>query len=366
MAADTSPLSAVDISLPSRPDAPILNAFISHIEAVLAKLVKPVGDGSAKSITVDGLKGLGESQLKDGDLVTKYHAKQSDDTKYKDDLNSLDKSIAEIAEKSADVSNTVTKEVEKLVGDVKDIISGVPNLTDVPLPRSIELQITAIDKIDEKVGKAAKVVSDAYDALDEHAGKITDPESSESGSAPNSIGSGNSFPTYAGSGGNRRANTGPTGLGNFANAQPISGGRKATASEIYQYLLRKGFTPEQAAGILGNMQVESGFDTGAYNPAEGAIGLCQWEGGRRTNLEAFAANDPQRRSVTDWTLQVDFMMHELEGSERGAYSRLRSATSAGDAAAAFDQYYERSSGEARGQRVANANSIRSSLAGVAA
>ncbi|MFE9320194.1 phage tail tip lysozyme [Nocardia sp. NPDC052278] len=356
----------VDTSLPPRPDAPILNAFASHIETVLAKLVKAVGDGSAKSITVEGLNGLGESQLKDGDLVKKYSAKQADDTKYKDDLNSLDSNIAQIAAKSADVSNTVTKEVTKLVSDIKEIMASVPNLSDVALPRSIELQMSAINQIDEKVDNAAKAVSTAYDALDDHAGKITDPESDQSGSAPNSIGSGNQFPAYTGSGGNRRSSTGPAGLGNYANAAPISGGKKAKASEIYQYLLKQGFTPAQAAGILGNMQVESGFDTGAYNPNEGAIGLCQWEGGRRQALEAFAASDHQHRSVTDMTLQVDFMIHELKGSESGAYSHLTSATSAGAAAAAFDQYYERSSGEARGQRVANANSIASSMAGVAA
>ncbi|WP_433761007.1 phage tail tip lysozyme [Nocardia sp. CA-135398] len=350
----------ISTSLPPRPDAPILNAFIGHFEVVLTKLVKAVGDGSAKSITVEGLHGLGESQLKDGDLVTKYHAKETEATKYRDDLNSLDSNIAQIAAKSADVSNTVTTEVEKLVGAVKEIIAGVPNLTDVALPRSIELQIAAIDKIDKEVDKTAKAVSTAYDELDDHAGKITDPESDHSGSAPNSIGSGNQFPAYTGSGGNRRNSTGPAGLGNSASAQPISGGQRVTASEIYKYLLSKGFTPAQAAGILGNMQVESGFDTGAYNPGEGAIGLCQWEGGRRTNLEAFAA--AQGKSVTDWHVQVDFMMHELQGSESGAYGQIKSASSAGAAAAAFDQYYERSSGEARGQRVANANSIASSMA----
>ncbi|WP_433192489.1 phage tail tip lysozyme [Nocardia sp. CA-107356] len=349
---------AVDTSLPSRPDAPILNAYVRHIEAVLAKLVKPVGDGSAKSITVEGLDGLGESQLKEGDLVSKYHAKQSEATRYRTDLNSLDSSIADIASKSADVSNTVTTEVENLVRAIKDILA-----KDVPQNPSIELQLNVIDSIDKAVDKTAQTVSDAYNALDEHAGKITDPESDHSGSAPNSIGSGNSFPAYTGNGGNRRNSTGPTGLGNSANAEPISGGQKAKASEIYKYLLSKGFTPEQAAGILGNMQVESGFDTGAYNPNEGAIGLCQWEGGRRANLEAFAA--AQGKSVTDWHVQVDFMMHELQGGESNAYGHLKSANSAGAAAAAFDQYYERSSGEARGQRVANATSIASSMSSMA-
>lgn len=357
---------AVDTSLPSRPDAPILNAFISHFEVVLTKLVKAVGDGSAKSITVAGLDGMGESQLKESDLVTKYHAQQDQATKYRTDLNSLDSNVAQIAAKSADVSNTVTTEVDNLVDTVKGIVDAVPNLTDVALPRSIDLQITAIDKIDKEVGKTAKAVSDAYDELDEHAGKITDPESDHSGSAPNSIGSGNSFPAYSGSGGNSRNTSGPAGLGGSASAQPFGAGQKVKAGEIYRYLLEKGFTPAQAAGILGNMQVESGFDTGAYNPGEGAIGLCQWEGGRRTALENFAANDPEHRSVTDYKLQVDFMVSELKGSESNAYSHLTSAGSAGAAAAAFDQYYERSSGEARGQRVANANSIASNMAGVAA
>ncbi|WP_433684443.1 phage tail tip lysozyme [Nocardia sp. CA-119907] len=356
----------VDTTLPPRPDAPILNACLSHTETALTTLVKAVGDGSAKSITVKELEGLGQSQLKSGDLVTKYHAKESQDKQYRTDLNSMDSNIAQIAQKSADVSITMSTEVGNLVHTVKGFVAEVPNQTDVPQTHSIAVQLTAIDKINKAVDKTATAVSDAYDKLGDIAGKVTDPESDHSGSAPNSIGSGNQFPTYTGSGGNSRNSSGPAGLGNSASAEPISGGQKVQASKIYQYLLEKGFTPAQAAGILGNMQVESGFDTGAYNPGEGAIGLCQWEGGRRTALENFAANDPKHRSVTDYTLQVDFMVSELKGSESSAYSHLMSAGSAGAAAAAFDQYYERSSGEARGQRVANATSIESSMAGVAA
>jgi len=145
-----------------------------------------------------------------------------------------------------------------------------------------------------------------------------------------------------------------------ANAQPLSGGSKVQANQIYQYLISLGFTPAQAAGILGNMQVESGFNTGAYNQGEGAIGLCQWEGGRRTALEQFAAS--QGKPASDWKVQVDFMMKELQGSESGALSRLKGATTAGDAAAIFDQYYERSAGTSRSQRVADANSIAAQMA----
>ncbi|MEU7634437.1 phage tail tip lysozyme, partial [Nocardia sp. NPDC049220] len=140
----------------------------------------------------------------------------------------------------------------------------------------------------------------------------------------------------------------------------IPGGQAPSVANIYRYLITKyGFTPAQAAGILGNMQVESGFNTAAYNSGEGAIGLCQWEGGRRRQLEQFAA--ARGKPVTDWQVQVDFMAHELAGSESGAYRYIKAAQTPAAAAAAFDQYYERSDGAARGQRMANANQFAASL-----
>ncbi|WP_406271738.1 phage tail tip lysozyme [Nocardia sp. NBC_00881] len=145
----------------------------------------------------------------------------------------------------------------------------------------------------------------------------------------------------------------------------IPGGSNPQAKEIYQYLITKyGFTPAQAAGIVGNMQVESGLKTSALNPREGAIGLCQWLGGRRRNLERFAA--AQGKPVTDWKVQVDFMMQELRGGESGAYRYLKAAQTPATAAAVFDQYYERSSGEARNQRIAIANRIAASMGSVSA
>jgi len=146
-----------------------------------------------------------------------------------------------------------------------------------------------------------------------------------------------------------------------ASTQPVSSGSNAQANQIYQYLISKyGFTPAQAAGILGNMQVESSLNTRALNSGEGAIGLCQWEGGRRTNLEQYAAS--QNKPVTDWQVQVDFMMKEMRSSERGAYNALKSATTPGGAAAAFDKYYERSAGTSRSQRIADANNFATQLA----
>lgn len=129
-------------------------------------------------------------------------------------------------------------------------------------------------------------------------------------------------------------------------------------SSIVSYLRGKGLPPAAIAGILGNMQTESNFSTSALNGKEGAIGLIQWEGGRRANLQNFAAS--QGRSETHLQSQLDFMWHELTTDYAGVLQRLRTATNPGDAAAIFDQSYEVSSGSSRGQRIANANQFAAS------
>lgn len=144
--------------------------------------------------------------------------------------------------------------------------------------------------------------------------------------------------------------------GTDSKGQPLGPGETVAAKEIFDYMTQKhGIPPAIASGILGNMQTESSFKTNAYNKGEGAIGLCQWEGGRRTNLENFAKQEG--KPVTDWHVQVDFMMHELKGSESGAWSKIQQTSTPEDAARAFDKYYERSSGAAREQRAGNAASI---------
>lgn len=57
--------------------------------------------------------------------------------------------------------------------------------------------------------------------------------------------------------------------------------------KIFNYLVAKGFTPAQAAGVVGNIEAESGFsptrqENAATFPA-GGWGLAQWTGARRTN-----------------------------------------------------------------------------------
>ncbi|WP_328394833.1 phage tail tip lysozyme [Nocardia sp. NBC_00416] len=321
-------------------NAPILNPYVDYTEKVLKALEGGLGDKSAKTLTPAELVKKGEGRPGASELGDKYKLKGDQVEEYQQDWYALDDQIGFIAAHAADDANGVTEEFEELRDSAVEITKNVP---DDPTPSR---QLDAVNAIDKAVGDAVDKVYVAYAALEGKSAQV--PEDWSGGG-----GGGGGSPYFPGL-------TDTSGAYSGESAQPIGAGEKADVQAMYQYLIdHYGFTPEQAAGILGNLQVESGFDTGAYNPNEGAIGLAQWLGGRRENLEAFAGG--REGGVTSWKNQIDFMMHELNGSESGALGRLRRTSSAGDAAAVFDQYYERSSGEARGQRIANANSIANSM-----
>jgi hypothetical protein len=132
---------------------------------------------------------------------------------------------------------------------------------------------------------------------------------------------------------------------------------------VLSFLAGKGLTKAQAAGVAGNFQVESGayLNPKAYNAGEGAIGIAQWENGRRTALQAYAR--ATGGSETDLNTQLGYLWQELSGPEHGALVALQQTTSASAAAAAFDSKFERSSGSSRAQRVKNAEAIAANTSG---
>lgn len=119
-----------------------------------------------------------------------------------------------------------------------------------------------------------------------------------------------------------------------------------------------GFTKAGRAGALGNMQVESGFSTTAYNPNEGAIGLCQWEGGRRTALDAYAK--AHGSTETDINMQLGYMRAELLSAYSPVYLYMRGASDPSAAATFWNLHYEVSA-DRSGDREANAVRIYSGL-----
>lgn len=130
----------------------------------------------------------------------------------------------------------------------------------------------------------------------------------------------------------------------------------------YNHLISRGLTPVQAAGIVGNLQAESNFDTTVVGKADnmGSIGIAQWHSGRKQNLLNFAKKRGQR--YDSLTTQLDFIIEELNSPEYAkAMEGLNNARNPKEAAISFMNNYERPAEWAKkqsvGQRVGVANSI---------
>lgn len=137
------------------------------------------------------------------------------------------------------------------------------------------------------------------------------------------------------------------------------------AKYAYQYFINKGFTPEQAAGIVGNLQAESGPNLDSlYNPAgggSGARGIAQWRGPRTAAFVQRYGTNPDTATLDQ---QLDFVMYEFQTTESKAYNGIKSSTTAADAASAFDSLFERSGGSTLQTRVNNASTLLEQFAGV--
>lgn len=108
---------------------------------------------------------------------------------------------------------------------------------------------------------------------------------------------------------------------------------------ITKFLKAKGLSDNAIAGVLGNLQIESGFRPDAYNAGENAIGVVQWEGGRRTNLDVYA----QRTSGSETSLstQLGYMWSELQNSYPQVLSALQQkGISPTQAAQVWESQYE--------------------------
>ena len=130
--------------------------------------------------------------------------------------------------------------------------------------------------------------------------------------------------------------------------KPRFGRGEDVGEHIWNYLSSKGLGSLAIAGIMGNIQQESGFNPKVMNggqesdevnlDSENAYGLCQWYGSRKQDLANFAQS--QGKSSGDLETQLDFMLSEL--SRGDTISKMDNAGSAGQAAAIFHSDFERS------------------------
>lgn len=143
-------------------------------------------------------------------------------------------------------------------------------------------------------------------------------------------------------------------------AKPLPATVGQRASSAMGFFTTRGWSKEQAAGIVGNLIAESQLNTGALNGGDGAdgsdsIGVAQWNSGRATALKNFAAQSG--KDWRDFETQLAFVDHELRNSpsERAAFNALQSAKDVQSAAEAMIMY-ERPRGSDQG--VKNAHNYR--------
>ena len=104
------------------------------------------------------------------------------------------------------------------------------------------------------------------------------------------------------------------------------------AQYIYKRLIEKGYTPEQAAGIVGNLVQESNLNTTARSrDGYNSVGIGQWTGDREQGLYNFAKENG--RDPFDLDTQIDYLDYELHNDESFARETLLNNSSTPEEAA---------------------------------
>jgi hypothetical protein len=127
-----------------------------------------------------------------------------------------------------------------------------------------------------------------------------------------------------------------------ASGKPTSGayGSKGgpTREGDVQTLMGKGWTREQATGIVASIQSESTGRTDAVGDNGRAFGLAQWHPDRQARFKNWTGKDIREASRAE---QLAFIDHELRNEESGAGQALANTRDAGSAAKVVSRLYER-------------------------
>lgn len=112
------------------------------------------------------------------------------------------------------------------------------------------------------------------------------------------------------------------------------------AHQVYQGLVARGMDPTTAIGFAANAVQESRANP-LTNPGDmgASHGLLQWRADRLAAYVAKYGHPPEKGSLGE---QLDFVMHELGGSESLAAKNIAAAANdPASRAAAVSQHYER-------------------------
>ena len=141
-------------------------------------------------------------------------------------------------------------------------------------------------------------------------------------------------------------------MGCVDNASDVGVGETEQASTTafandqaaFTFFVQKGLTNFQAAGIVGNLDQESGVSPTSVQSGGPGRGIAQWSVGGRwdtsanDNVHAYATQ--QGESQTSLNLQLEFIWYELQTFSGYGLAQLRATTNVTDATVAFMSKYE--------------------------
>lgn len=136
-----------------------------------------------------------------------------------------------------------------------------------------------------------------------------------------------------------------------------SGELGANTKALFDRYTAAGYTPEVAAGLVGNWMQESGtgINTAAVGDNGNSYGGGQWNGPRREAFFEFANQSGRKRD--DLMTQADWSLHELDTTEGAARERIIAAKSPVEAARIASEAYWRPGDPQMQNRTAYAQAV---------
>jgi len=112
-----------------------------------------------------------------------------------------------------------------------------------------------------------------------------------------------------------------------------------TARTAFNFFVKKGLTPVQAAGVVGNLMQESNVNPHSNQGGGPGRGIAQWsEGARWDSLVAFAKR--RHASPDSLNTQLQYLWHELSTIPNYGLGELRTAKSVPAATRVFEKRFE--------------------------
>lgn len=131
---------------------------------------------------------------------------------------------------------------------------------------------------------------------------------------------------------------------NSSSSNQSNNSKTNREKQALNFFINKGLQKYQAAGIVGNLLVESpGLNTEAVGDNGSAYGIAQWRLDRRRALKEFASR--RGKPMSDFETQLEFLWEEMNSSQKKykVLEGLLSSKNEEEAALSFMKTFERPS-----------------------